>query len=185
MSISPASPTITTTSSASQVSSNIAGPPLFVDLVEQFDNNIEGETFGGEVSFDWRPTTDTRLRTGYSLARISLHVTDDTTEELSLLPALQDNLARHQLFAHLTHRFSEQFEIGVVGRLIDDIDYPDVDAYGEVDLQLTYQPSENVALSVIGRNLLHDEHKEHGTEFPSLVTGRVERSVMGKLSVTF
>lgn len=169
----------------SQISSNLAGPPLHVDLLERFDNNIEGESFGGEFSIDWRPTAATRLRSGYSLAHISLHVTDGTNEDLALLPAFEDNLAKHQLFAHLTHRFSDAFEAGIVGRLVDDIEFPDVDAYAELDLRLGYQPREGVELSLIGRNLLHDEHKEHGTEFPSAVTGRVERSVLGQLSVTF
>ncbi|MCB9943524.1 MAG: TonB-dependent receptor [Geminicoccaceae bacterium] len=169
----------------SQIGLNVAAPPPHVGLIEQFDNNIEGHTVGGEISIDYRPMAGTRLRTGYSFANIDIKVTDNTEDDRALLPAFEDNLARNQVFAHLTHDLTDTLQVGVIGRIIGQIRYPNVNSYGEMDVRLAWKPVDGVELSIVGQNLLHDAHKEHGTEFPSAVTGRVERSIYGKIAVDF
>ena len=57
-----------------------------------------------------------------------------------------------------------------------------IDGYSELDLRLAWQASEQVELSLVGQNLLHDHH----TEFGSLNTrGEIERSVYGKIAWRF
>jgi iron complex outermembrane receptor protein len=48
-----------------------------------------------------------------------------------------------------------------------------IDAYSELDLRVGWQVSDSWSLSLLGQNLLHDEHAEFGTAQRG---GRFERA---------
>jgi iron complex outermembrane receptor protein len=57
-----------------------------------------------------------------------------------------------------------------------------IDAYSELDLRLAWQASEQLEVSLVGQNLLHDHHPEFGTP---AARGEIERSVYGKVAWQF
>lgn len=57
-----------------------------------------------------------------------------------------------------------------------------IDAYSELDVRLAWQASEQLELSLVGQNLLHDHHPEFGTP---ATRGELERSVYGKAAWRF
>jgi iron complex outermembrane receptor protein len=57
-----------------------------------------------------------------------------------------------------------------------------VDGYSELDVRLGWRLSEELELSVVGQNLLHDEHVEFGSP---AARGAIERSIYGKLTWGF
>lgn len=57
-----------------------------------------------------------------------------------------------------------------------------IDAYSELDVRLAWQATEQVEVSLVGQNLLHDHHVEFGT--PE-ARGEIERSVYGKAAWRF
>jgi iron complex outermembrane receptor protein len=57
-----------------------------------------------------------------------------------------------------------------------------IDAYSELDVRFAWQMSEQVELSLVGQNLLHDQHLEFGTP---ATRGEIERSVYGKVTWQF
>lgn len=59
---------------------------------------------------------------------------------------------------------------------------PGIDAYSELDVRLAWQASEQLELSLVGQNLLHDHHLEFGTP---ATRGEIERSVYGKAAWRF
>jgi len=59
---------------------------------------------------------------------------------------------------------------------------PGIDAYSELDLRLAWQASQQLELSLVGQNLLHDHHLEFGTP---ATRGEIERSVYGKAAWRF
>jgi iron complex outermembrane receptor protein len=58
----------------------------------------------------------------------------------------------------------------------------EIDAYSELDVRLAWRASEQVQLSLVGQNLLHDHHLEFGTP---ATRGEIERSVYGKVAWQF
>lgn len=57
-----------------------------------------------------------------------------------------------------------------------------VDDYWNADLRLAWRPKKNLELSLIGKNLLEDSHKEF-TEVFFPYPARIERSVYGTISL--
>jgi len=57
-----------------------------------------------------------------------------------------------------------------------------IGAYSELDVRLAWRASEQVELSLVGQNLLHDHHLEFGTP---AARGEIERSVYGKVAWQF
>ena len=163
----------------------VGGAPPAVNVTQQFDNNIAAESFGGEISFDFRPDTRTRLRAGYSFTRFNAHATDGTPAEQALVGLIEDNHPEHQIFAHLSHKLADDLDISLIGRLVDHVPNTGVGSYGEFTAHLAWRPVEGVELSLTGQNLLHDKRQEYATEFPSGVSSKVERSVYAKVSVDF
>jgi hypothetical protein len=80
-----------------------------------------------------------------------------------------------QLDAHLRHstELERQPEIAVG---------PGIDAYMELDVRFAWFVSEQLELSLVGQNLLHDHHVEFGTP---AARGEIERSVYGKVTWQF
>jgi iron complex outermembrane recepter protein len=91
------------------------------------------------------------------------------------LRSLLDLPGRWQLDAQF--RYSSELE-QLPGTVAD----PGIDAYSELDLRLAWQASEQLELSLIGQNLLHDQHLEFGTP---ATRGEIERSVYGKAAWRF
>ncbi len=63
--------------------------PAYLLLPAQFQNDLYGATYGGEIAPEWRPTKFWRLRGSYSFLRISLKQAPTTNE--TGLGAASDN----------------------------------------------------------------------------------------------
>ncbi|HEX3856118.1 MAG TPA: TonB-dependent receptor, partial [Verrucomicrobiae bacterium] len=55
-----------------------------------------------------------------------------------------------------------------------------VPSYFEMDARLAWHPTKHLEFSVVGQNLLHDQHPEYG--FPGPTREEIVRSVYGKIS---
>ena len=54
------------------------------------------------------------------------------------------------------------WELDAAFRYVSRIDNQQVPAYGELDVRLGWRPSPELELSIVGQNLLHDDHAEFG-----------------------
>jgi iron complex outermembrane receptor protein len=155
--------------------------PLF------FANNLEGETYGVEFSATCQILDWWRMHAGY----------DFLEEHLRVKPGQIDlNNARNET-ADPQNQFSirssmdlpHQTELDMGLRWVDTLHNNDgtttgtVPSYFEVDARLAWHPTKQLELSIVGQNLLHDHHPEHG--FPSPARTEIGRSVYGKVSWHF
>jgi iron complex outermembrane receptor protein len=69
-----------------------------------------------------------------------------------------------------------------VERQPDILSGPGIDGYSELDMRVAWQANEQLELSLVGQNLLHDHHLEFGTP---ATRGEIERSVYGKAAWRF
>lgn len=159
----------------------VAGFPTFgFPLV--FANNLQGETYGLELSVTYQPVRTWRLRAGYNLLKEHLRVqagkldfsnarneTSDPEQQLSLHSSL--DLSNHLLF-DLSLRWVDTLHNN------DGPNAGTVPSYAEADLRLAWQPHESLELSITGQNLLHGHHPEYG--FPASSRAEIPRNFVGK-----
>jgi len=58
-----------------------------------------------------------------------------------------------------------------------------VPSYLAVDARISWHPTKDVEVSLVGQNLFQDQHAEYG--FPSPTQVQIERSVYGKIAWHF
>jgi iron complex outermembrane recepter protein len=126
-----------------------------------FGNYLEGETWGGELSFEARPLASWRLHGGYSYLRVAVRpeepppprLTADTTNGAS---------PRNQLFVRSSHDLPHGVYLDAFFRYVGEVPAQKVPAYSSLDLRLAWRPTAALELAVVGQNLLEDSHLEWG-----------------------
>lgn len=152
-----------------------------------FANNLEGETYGFELSGDVQLLDNWRLHGGYRLLKEDIRVkpgrfdfnnalneTADPEQQFTLRSAV--DLPQHvQLDADLRW---------VDNRTINNSGVPaNVPSYVDLNLRLGWHPTDALEISLIGQNLLHDRHPEYGVPGPARI--EIERSIWGRLVCRF
>jgi len=149
-----------------------------------FENNLEGATYGAELSADVRLAPWWRLRAGF----------DSFEEHLHVKPGQFDLNDAHNETADPSHRWSirssmdlgRQIELDIGLRRVGARDINNgptigvVPAYTEMDLRLGWRATEHLELSIVGANLLHERHVEYG--YPDGNQVEIGRSVFGKIA---
>ncbi|MFA6540717.1 MAG: TonB-dependent receptor [Bacteroidota bacterium] len=154
--------------------------PLF------FENNLEGETYGFEFGASYRIRDWWMLHGGYNLLKEDIRVTPGKSDFNKALNETSD--PQQQIMVNSVMNVFAAFEVSAKLRWVDILHNYNgstagsVPSYAEVDLWLGWHPSEQIALSVAGQNLLHPHHPEYG--FPRATREEITRSVYGKLSWT-
>ncbi|MDB6168345.1 MAG: TonB-dependent receptor, plug [Verrucomicrobia bacterium] len=152
-----------------------------------FANNLAGETHGFELSADFRPVERWRLHAGYRLLKErveikagqfdlnnALNETSDPEQQFSLRSALDvtDHLEVNAAWRWVDARPAHA---GSTPGLLPE--------YSELDVRVAWRPFEYCELSLVGKNLLHDQHPEYGYPAPDRV--EIQRSIFGKVAWSY
>ncbi len=152
--------------------------PLF------FDNNLEGETYGVELSSTYQITKSWRLHGGYTLLREDIHVKPGASDLNNALNETAD--PRHQFSVRSSMDLPHHIEFDTGLRWVDTLrvnqggSEAKVPSYFELDARIAWHPTPGLELSLVGQNLLHDHHAEYGVPGPN--REEIERSVYAKVS---
>jgi iron complex outermembrane receptor protein len=149
-------------------------PPKPFPLV--FAYGQTGNSYGAELTAEYRVTDWWRLRSGYTGLRLHLRPEPGSTDKSfgsteSHDPNYYGTLRQSlDLPAHL------QFDVGLryVGQIVNQT----VPAYRELDGRLAWQATPALECSIVGQNLLHAQHAEFGAPASRK---EAERGVYGKL----
>jgi len=155
--------------------------PLF------FQNNLEGSTYGLELSASYQVTSWWRLHGGYDLLKEHLRVKPGQVDLNHALNETSDPQQQFSLRSSMDLPGNVEFDPmlrwvdtlhnnngGVVGT---------VPSYFELDVRVAWHITKHLELAVVGQSLLHDHHAEYG--LPSPNREEIERSVYGKLTWRF
>lgn len=148
-----------------------------------FENNLEGETYGLELSVNFQVLDWWRLYAGYRLLEEDIRVKPSRTDFNNALNETND--AKQQASLRSSMEFPLDMELDAMLRWVDTRTMNNagvpatVPDYIEMDIRFGWRPTSNLELSVVGQNLLHDHHPEFGVPDPTRV--EIERSVYGKL----
>jgi len=160
------------------------GPP---DLLA-FANDLEAETYGIEAGLDLQVVEGWRLHAGYGLVLENLWVDPGETDFSNTLNETAD--PENRVSVRSSMDLPGGMELDAALRWVDAFIYNDngapgrVPGYVELDLRLGWRPLEELELSLVGQNLLNDQHPEYvisGGEQPK----EIQRGFHGKVTCLF
>lgn len=159
-------------------------PPVHLVLPLQNENAMYGETHGVEIFASWKATDRWTITPGYTYEGIHLHV-DPGSQDTQSVPAAEGSSPRQwaRVDSHLTvvHSLAWDASANFVGRLASGA----VPSYTRVDTQLTWRRGEHVSVSIVGQNLVRDEHLEFSSTADEGPSNVVKRSAYAKLTWIF
>jgi iron complex outermembrane recepter protein len=156
-----------------------------------FQNNLEADTYGFELTVSWQLLDWWRMRVGYNLLRENLRLrpgtidatggTNDTADPQQQFALHSRMNLPHNLSWDAALRWVDSFQIdhGPTAGPVVGI----VPSYFGLDMRLAWQFSSRLEVSLVGQNLLHEYHVEYG--FPSPTREQIVRSVFAKLTWGF
>ena len=151
------------------------------------ENNVEGRTHGLELDSTCEVTPGWRLRAGYALLVESIRVKPGRIDRNNGLSEVAD--PRNQFSLRSSWDLPRRVELDAGVRWVDELRVNNggmpahVPAYWEMDVRLAWRPAEHLELSLVGQNLLHDQHREYGA--PSPTREEIERSLHAKIAWRF
>lgn len=169
------------------IRSTTPGPTSSFDLPIVFQNNLEGHTYGVEVSGDYQMLDWWRLHAGYDFLRENIHVKPGEVDFNNALNETADPQNQFSIRSSMDLPKNVEFDTGL--RWVDSLMINSgptegkVPSYFELNVRLAWHVTKNLELSIVGQNLLHDEHVEYG--YPSPTNVAIERSVYGKIAWHF
>jgi iron complex outermembrane receptor protein len=145
-----------------------------------YQNSMEGEVYGIEITADWQPFQELRLRALYSYLRAKIEAEDAEKDksEYAVSDFYEQSYPSHQFSLQSSLNISPRLDLDLWLRYVGQQSESDVDHYTTLDARLAWRMTDNLELSVTGQNLLEKQHQE----FSSF---EVERGVYVKLSWCF
>ncbi len=156
-----------------------------------FTNNLEGDTYGLELSGSYQLLDWWRLHAGYDLLRENIHVRPGAVDAVGAGNETAD--PQQQVALRSSMDLPGRVSLDAALRWVDELHMDNgptagpvlgtVPSYFALDSRLGWQISQRLELAVEGRNLLHAEHIEYG--FPSPSREDIGRSVFAKITWGF
>jgi len=167
---------------ASERTANISKPGYTI-WPYMLANNLEGETYGAEISATYRASMRWRLNAGYTFLQMQLH--PDGSNVASTRDAAIEGQSPHNQF-HLRsfYDLSDDIELDFSLNYVDNLPEGDIPHYLRFDARLGWHIAKNTELSVVGQNLFDKRHPEFGAEAGQVPT-EVERGFYIKLTHRF
>jgi len=130
-----------------------------------FDNNLQGDSHGIELSVDWQPREWWRLQLGYSYYDISTSLKADSSFLGSVAPnglSTPEHQASLRSLMDLSNDLSLDLWIyysGYINRPAY-LQETSVPGYTSVNIRFAWHPNEDLELSLVGRDLFDKRHLE-------------------------
>jgi iron complex outermembrane recepter protein len=161
----------------------IPTPPCHLQGDTQFDNRGSAQTYGVEVGADFRPAPWWQLHGAYTFLMMDLDRDGGSGD-----PLIEESDGRnptHQISVRSSFDLADDWDFDIWARYVSDLPERGVDSYFTFDARLGWRPTEGVELSIVGQNLLAGHHLEFTPELVDTTPTEIQRSVYGKVTVTF
>ena len=154
----------------------IPGTPVGTLEVDP-ENSLRGQSYGGEAVVTVAATDFWRLTASYSL--LLLYAQGEPATDAK---SLELNAPTHQAVLRSSYDFTRHASLDAQLRYVDGVQ--SVPSYVTADVRLSYRPTPNWELAVVGQNLLDDRHPEQASTFGA-PTVDVPRGFYGKITWRF
>lgn len=131
-------------------------PPLAFPVNQS--SGLQGYATGAELTAEWSVAPSWRLRAGWTEMRVHSEPQPGTQDR-----GTRDSIARdpnHQFSLRSLWDLATDWELDADFRYVAKIGSQSVPGYAELNLRLGWSPTPTWEFSVLGQNLLHDQHAE-------------------------
>lgn len=141
------------------------------------NNQGSAFTYGFETSVDWKPRDNWRLQSSYSFIHIDFLSNNALTKSDPSGGGSEKTAPQHQLSVRSNYDFSEKLQLNLWLRYSSNIGFYSIPAYVTMDARLSYKPTKNTELFVVGQNLFSQHHREFVSELTPIVPASIPRGV--------
>ncbi len=124
-----------------------------------YSNSMNGEAYGIEVSADLEVNKQWRLKPSYCYLKTRLLPDDDITNALETEYETKSNPS-HQFSIRSSMELFRNIEFDLWLRYVDSLTENNVESYTALDARVSWKPTDNLELSIVGQNLLEKQHQE-------------------------
>lgn len=145
------------------------------------NNNGDGMTHGVELSANWDVTTRWSLLANYTY--LGMNLDENGIPDPAFIDQ-EESSPNHQFMLRSQLFLPSDVQLINTAYYTSDLPAISVDEYVRLDAQLIWQPTKDIELSLVGQNLLHEEHQE----FSDLLAGsenNIPRTVYGRITFRF
>jgi iron complex outermembrane receptor protein len=142
-----------------------------------FQNHANAISYGIEMWGSWQATPKWRLHGGFVSQEIDTRL-DPGTYDVSARTALAARDPRYYGLLRSSFDLSDRIMLDASLRHIDELKDIDVPAYTTLDVRLAWAATPRLEISLIGQNLLEDQHSQFGA---AATRSEFERAFFGKL----
>jgi iron complex outermembrane receptor protein len=121
-------------------------------------NEIDGETYGGELSATWKVNDMLRLIASYSFLEVQLH--RGAGVDATLEHTYEGSSPRNQFQLRSYLDITKDLEVNAALYYVDNLKTGNIPAYTRVDAGVTWRPKENLEVNVGVQNLFDNRHPE-------------------------
>ena len=151
----------------------IPGTPVGILAIEPV-NTFRGESYGGEAVVTFAATDFWRLSASYSLLMVQVQ-----GQPASAARTLELDAPTHQVVLRSSYDFTRLASLDAQLRYVDNVQA--IPAYVTADVRLSYRPTPNWELSLVGQNLLDGSHPEQAS-LVGAPTAEVPRGFYGRVT---
>ncbi len=130
-------------------------------LTLKADNLMYGEVYGLETALHWQLFDNFKLISTYSYLNTQLHLQTGSVDPYSELSE-EGNNPHHQITLRTLIDLPHNMEFDTLWSYVDDVPSQQAYHYTRLDMRLGWKPTPHLSLSVGGRNLLNERHREFG-----------------------
>jgi len=157
--------------------------PQYVVMPLTIDNNFDAETFGVEISSHWSIKKWWRLTTGFTWFDYNILHENGFSDPR---PEFQENSeCKFQASLVSYMDLPGNLELNTMFFFADKLETTKIDSYTRLDLNLVWHTTDNLTLTIGGRNLLEHSHVEYDGITAGIISSEIPRTFYGNLSWNF
>ncbi len=158
-------------------------PPHLVVPVT-FQNLMHGEAHGFEMAVNWKATDRWTLSPGYAFEQIHMHLDPASKDTTSVLAAEGSTpVDGAQLRSHLDLAHGIAWDASAY--FVDRLKSGQIPSYTRLDTGLTWKWTEQLAMSLVGQNLIKDRHLEFLDNSETVRSTLIKRTAYAKFTWQF
>ena len=144
---------------------------------------MTGESLGVELTAQWQATDWLKLQPSYWFVKSSLH----TPKNVMFVDgeSIETDSPQQQFHFKTSVNLPQHIEVDTLLRYVDRVDGYTVPSYVALDLRVGWKPIKNLELSLVGQNLFNKQHSELANRAFEIPQVEIQRSLFGKVSVSF
>ena len=150
-----------------------------IDQINLANNDLEGDTYGMEALVEFQATEDWKLIAGYSYMNMDFDFGGELEEFINSF------YSTHKFSFQSRFKWSDTVRFNAWLTYTHDIDVQDQSGIFDLTLSLSWQPSPDWRVEIVGQNLLYDAKQQGQSEIISMVSTEIQRGGFIRLTYEF